>query len=62
MVVQDLKNVGEIEKIRIGHDNDGAFADWCLEEVQARDGEREKRETPRCRLRPPLQRIRAEVT
>lgn len=33
---QDLRNVGEIEKIRIGHDNDGLFPDWCLEEVQAR--------------------------
>lgn len=32
--MQDLRNVGEIEKIRIGHENDGAFPDWCLEEVQ----------------------------
>lgn len=29
----DLKDIGEIYKIRIGHDNSGQDPGWCLEEI-----------------------------
>ncbi|XP_071822237.1 outer dynein arm-docking complex subunit 4-like isoform X3 [Apostichopus japonicus] len=32
-ILKDVKNVGEIKKIKIGHNNKGAFAGWKLDSV-----------------------------